>query len=68
MPDDSTETMVRQWLREHAGKVYCAECLASALHHPDADVIRVVLGTLARQDFFWSGSCLCGGMGVRYGW
>lgn len=68
MSQDLTETMVRQWLRDHAGKVYCAECLARALGHPDAGVIRVTLGELAHRQLFWGGPCLCGEMGLRYGW
>jgi hypothetical protein len=68
MSDGLTDALVRQWLRDHAGQVYCADCLASALGHPDTQLIRTTLGEVAHEQMFWAGPCLCGETGLRYGW
>ena len=75
MADSLLEVLVRQWLRDHAGQVYCAECLASALGQAgppgvvNAPSIGLALEELAHQpQTFWAGACLCGRQGLRYGW
>lgn len=68
MSDALTETLVRVWLSDHAGKVYCAECIGQALGQPDVALIRATMDALAHQQIFWAGPCLCGGTGLRYGW
>ncbi len=75
MGDKLTEVLVRQWLRDHAGQVYCAECLVKALGPAQAPgvispgTISATLEELAHQpQTFWTGACLCGEPGLRYGW
>ena len=75
MADALLEVLVRQWLRDHAGQAYCAECLATALGQAadpgivSAPSIGRALEDLAHQpQTFWAGACLCGRPGLRYGW
>jgi hypothetical protein len=75
MGNELTEILVRQWLRDHPGQVHCAGCLAETLGrarpHGTISVaeILVAMEELAHEpQVFWSGPCLCGGIGLRYGW
>ena len=66
MADPQLESRVRQWLREHAGTAYCAECIATARIKATAKAIMLVLVTIERHQPFLPGRCQCGRVGVRY--
>jgi hypothetical protein len=63
-----TASAVRQWLRDHEGVAFCAQCIATSN--------RRAMGTLAiatevdhlprRSATFLPGRCRCGAVGVRY--
>jgi hypothetical protein len=66
MADDVIESMVRQLLREQAGEVQCALCLARVLNI-DMSAIQAVLVILAeRQPPFAAGRCGCGNNGLKF--
>jgi len=65
MSDPTLESRVRQWLREHAGTAYCAECIAAARIKATARAISLVLATIEHRQPFFPGRCQCGRVGVR---
>lgn len=62
------ESVVREYLRDHAGTVYCSLCLSGALAGTASDgVISTVMMELTeRQPPFSSGRCSCGSEGLSY--
>ena len=66
MADDLIESIVRQHLRDQAGKAQCALCLARVLNL-DRNATQAVLITLAeRQPPFAAGRCGCGNNGLKF--
>jgi hypothetical protein len=64
MSDNVMESMVRQRLREKAGQVYCADCLAKDLQQDPLEV-RAVMDVLAPRQHFSAGPCPCGPDGAH---
>lgn len=63
-----TESVVREYLRDHSGTAYCADCVCRAL---EADVppraVSVIMAELAeRRPPFGSGRCGCGADGLMF--
>ncbi len=67
MADDVIETEVRQWLRDHQGRAFCARCVARELP-ADAPLIRAALEVLATRRICFRGPCACETVGLSYGW
>lgn len=65
MADPTLESRVRQWLREHVGTAYCAECIAARIK-ATAKATSLVLAAIEHRQPFFSGRCQCGRVGVRY--
>jgi hypothetical protein len=68
MKFDLTESVVREYLRDHSGTAYCSDCVCKAL---DADVppraVSLVMAELAeRRPPFGVGRCACGAAGLMY--
>ncbi len=63
-----TGSAVRQWLRDHAGVAFCAQCIAGSSRRAMGEVdIAVELDQLPRRSSrFLPGRCRCGAVGVRY--
>ena len=63
-----TESVVREYLRDHSGTIYCADCLSAALaESPPRSVISTIMAELAeRQPPFAAGRCGCGREGLTY--
>jgi len=63
-----TESVVREYLRDHSGTIYCADCLSAALaESPPRSVISTIMAELAeRQPPFAAGRCGCGREGLMY--
>lgn len=63
-----TESVVREYLRDHSGTVYCSSCLSGALAGTaSGGVISTVMVELAaRQPPFSAGRCGCGCEGLSY--
>jgi hypothetical protein len=67
MTHDVTESLVREWLRNHRGKTYCSECIARELKQ-NAGLIRAVVSQLVfAQHAYWAGHCDCGKRGIKEG-
>ena len=64
----STDSVVRQWLRDHAGVAYCAKCIAGSSRRAIAEMaIAAELDQLPRRSAsFLPGRCRCGALGIRY--
>lgn len=65
---DLTESLVREYLRDHAGTAYCAACVSKVL---EADVapraVSQVMTELAeRRPPFGVGRCGCGADGLMF--
>ena len=61
-----TERLTREWLRSHAGKTYCSECIAREFRQ-EADPIRAIVSQLVfAQHAYWAGHCDCGKRGVKH--
>ena len=67
MADDVIESEVRQWLRDHQGRAFCARCVARELP-ADAPLIRAALEVLATRRICSRGPCACETVGLSYGW
>jgi hypothetical protein len=66
---DLTESLVREYLRDHAGEARCADCVARALG-PDVSGVAVsaAMTELAgRRPPFAPGRCGCGAGGLMFG-
>lgn len=63
-----TESVVREYLRDHSGKVYCSDCVGRGLEEQvPKGVISTVMAELAeRRPPFKAGRCGCGGSGLMY--
>jgi hypothetical protein len=63
-----SESVVREYLRDHSGKVYCSDCVGRALGEQVPDrVISTVMAELAeRRPPFTVGRCGCGASGLMY--
>ncbi len=66
MADDVVESEVRQWLRDHQGRAFCARCMVRELP-ADEPLIRAALEVLATRQVFSRGRCACGTVGLSYG-
>ncbi|HSE03524.1 MAG TPA: hypothetical protein VLK35_05145 [Methylomirabilota bacterium] len=65
---DLTESMVREYLRDHAGEAHCADCVAKAVG-PDVPVgaVAAAMTELAeRRPPFAPGRCGCGAGGLMF--
>jgi hypothetical protein len=67
MTHDATESLVRQWLRTHRGKVYCSECIARELKQNAGPMRAVVAQLVFAQHAYWAGHCDCGKRGLKHG-
>ena len=67
MADDVIESEVRQRLRDHQGRAFCARCVARELP-ADAPLIRAALEVLATWQICSRGPSACGTVGLSYGW
>ena len=67
MAEHVTESMVRQWLREHRGSAHCAGCVARDLAVMPA-LVKGAMDELAPRQIFSRGPCACGEVGLCYGW
>jgi hypothetical protein len=67
MADETIESQVRQWLREHQGAAHCARCVANGLVL-DYPAVQAALDELAPRRPFSRGPCACGATGLSYGW
>lgn len=63
-----TESVVREYLRDHSGKVHCSDCMARALREQvPSRAISAVMAELAdRRPPFAAGRCGCGANGLMY--
>jgi hypothetical protein len=63
-----TESVVREYLREHPGEAHCSACVARALGpESDGPAISAVMAELAeRRPPFAAGRCGCGANGLMY--
>lgn len=63
-----TESVVREYLRDHSGKVYCSDCVSRALGEqvPKGEVSTVMAELAERRPPFKAGRCDCGGSGLMY--
>jgi hypothetical protein len=66
LAEDMTESMVRQWLREHQGSAHCARCVARGLS-VELSLVKGAMDELAPRPIFSQGPCACGEAGLRYG-
>ena len=62
----ATESVVRDWFREHPGG-HCSACVARDLKL-DVGAVRAVMDELAPRQIFSRGPCACGTTGLCYGW
>lgn len=62
----TTESVVRQWFREHPG-AHCAACVARDLKL-DVGAVRAAMDELAPKQIFSLGPCACGATGLSFGW
>ena len=68
MEFDLTESVVREYLRDHPGEVRCADCVARALG-PDVpgSAVSTAMTELAdRRPPFAPGRCSCGASGLMF--
>ena len=65
---DLSESVVREYLRDHSGTVYCSECLARALggQVTSREVSTVMAELAARRPPFTPGRCGCGADGLMF--
>ena len=63
-----TESVVREYLRDHSGEARCPDCVARALGQPvPSKAISAVMTELAeRRPPFAAGRCGCGANGLVY--
>ena len=63
-----TESVVREYLRDHPGQVHCPDCVTRALGQPvPSKAISAVMAELAeRRPPFAAGRCGCGANGLMY--
>jgi len=63
-----TDSVVRQWLRDHPGVAYCARCIAETSRRAsgEATIAAELLQLPRRSPSFLPGRCRCGAVGVRY--
>lgn len=68
MEFDLTESVVREYLREHSGEARCSSCVTRSLAQPvPGSTISKVMAELAeRRPPFASGRCGCGADGLMY--
>jgi hypothetical protein len=68
MEFDLTESVVREYLRDHSGKVYCSDCVGRALGEqvPSGAVSTVMAELAERRPPFAAGRCSCGADGLMY--
>jgi hypothetical protein len=67
MEFDLSESVVREYLRDHSGHVYCSDCVGRALQQVPGPVISTVMAELAeRRPPFTVGRCGCGASGLMY--
>jgi hypothetical protein len=68
MEFDLTESVVREYLRDHSGEVYCSACVGRALgEQVSGSAVSTVMVELAeRRPPFRTGRCGCGGDGLMY--
>lgn len=62
------ESVVREYLRDHSGMVYCSRCLIGALAGtgPGGVISAVMIDLAERQPPFSAGRCGCGSEGLSY--
>jgi hypothetical protein len=62
------ESVVREYLRDHSGKVYCSACLSRALGEQVAsrEISSVMAELGERRPPFAAGRCGCGAGGLMY--
>jgi hypothetical protein len=68
MEFDLTESVVREYLRDHSGTVYCAACVCRALEAdvPPRAVSLIMVELAERRPPFMEGLCGCGAGGLMY--
>ena len=66
LAEDMTESMVRQWLREHQGSAHCGRCVARGLA-VELSLVKGAMDELAPRPVFSQGRCACGEAGLCYG-
>jgi hypothetical protein len=61
-----TESVVRDYLRAHSGKVYCSTCVGRALGEqlPGRAISGVMAQLAERRPPFKAGRCGCGAKGL----
>ena len=68
MEFDLTESVVREYLRDHSGEVRCAACVARALGPdvPGSAVSAAMTELAERRPPFAPGRCGCGASGLMF--
>lgn len=63
-----TESVVREYLRDHSGEACCSHCVTRALgQQVPSGAISAVMAELAeRRPPFTAGHCRCGADGLMY--
>ena len=68
MAFDLTESVVREFLRDHSGEARCCECLARSLGPdvPGPAISKVMEDLAERRPPFAAGRCGCGAAGLMF--
>jgi hypothetical protein len=63
-----TESVVREYLRDHPGEAHCADCVTRALGQPvpSREISGVMAELAERRPPFAAGRCRCGTSGLMF--